>query len=454
MGTIGIVITCHNYGRYLAQCIESVKAQSLQPGYVIVIDDGSKDNTQQVISDYSTYVHSTTTERSGLASAANTGIRRLLKMGCDYIVRLDADDWLHPDFCLVLGAYLDSHPDVSSVYCNHYIADEAGLVGAVPYPTDPPLGSCIMHRVEVFRRIGYYNEELSYQEDFEFWMRLTAHMKTHHISLPLWYYRRHDNNMSNAHNERMRTRQMIREQHARDTPRILAVIPARGNSKGVPKKNLRELAGVPLVARAIRMAKQCEHDMLIAVSTEDEEIAAIADKEGVAVIERPQELAEDDVSTIAVVKHAMEYMDDEYNWRAHYVVSIQPTDPFTPSESLGHAISTIMHRSADSVVSVSPITGTHPYRAYFLNEDNGLLPLFPEESELYLQRQDRPKFFGFTGGFYVRRRELLEHWNGKDFALGDHCIGVEVPEFAAVDIDTPIDMWVAEAIAKHLEWES
>ena len=81
---------------------------------------------------------------------------------------------------------------------------------------------------------------------------------------------------------------------------------------------------------------------------------------------------------------------------------------------------------------------------------NTFEPLFPDLAYRYLQRQDRPPAYRFTGGFYVRRRNLLENWRGEGFALGNW-IGILVPTHAGIDIDTPMDLWVAEAIRNH--WE-
>lgn len=449
---ISIIITCHNYGRYLRQCMESVKAQTYAKDEraeieIIVVDDGSTDDTPTIADELrAKYIFSyIRTEGIGLAAAANTGIRKSFG---SYIMRLDADDCLHPDFCLVLSNYLDANADADCVYCDYYKTADDGaiLIGDAPTLNEPPLGSCMMYTRSLWEDLGGYQEFLEHQEDFEFWQRLLQRdYKTHHIDLPLWYYRQHDKQMSNNHNAKHRARHAIKEQRG-DHPRVLCVIPARGGSKGVPGKNLREIAGIPLVARAIRIAKDSGIDMLIAVSTENPAIAEVAHQEGVTVIDRPLELAGDEVSTIPVVKHAMEHMDTA-DWRADIIISIQPTCPYTPPEALDQGLLRVQHEEIDSAVSIAEVTGTHPYRAYTM-EGTVLSPFFPDYAERYLQRQDRPTAYGFTGGFYIRKRKLLEKWDGKGYALGN-CSGIVVPEHAAVDIDSKLDLWLAEAIMKH-----
>ena len=440
---IDIVITCHNYGRFLANAIESCLNQS-SPCNIIVVNDGSTDETATVCAKYHREITVVLTQNKGLANAANAGIARGVS---PLVCRLDADDWLHPDFCLMMESYFRQFQNTGAVYCDCF--EDSNGEQRIVEQKETPLGSCVVFDRHVFEVAGGYDESLSYQEDFDLWQRLmTDHRR--HINLPLWYYRKHEAQMSNAWNDRQRVRHDIKEQHG-SAVKVLAVIPARGNSKGIPRKNMRLLGGVPLVARAIRMAKKCERDMLIAVSTEDAEIAHLARREGVEVIDRPPELSEDDVSTIAPVKHAMEYMDAK-GWKADIVVSIQVTDPFTPPEKLAEAIDAVVLSRGISAVAITEIRGTHPYRAFRLRPfANRIEPYFRDESEKYLQRQDRPKAYGFTGGFYVRRRTLLEGWSGKGYAIGDSVCGVIVPPEAAVDIDTQLDLWLAETIIAHRE---
>lgn len=387
-----------------------------------------------------------TVSRRNVAAATNEGVGHT---ECDYILRLDCDDMLHPDACLVMSNYLDNHPEVAAVYSDYYEMDEEGTPGELIFQHPPPHPGCMMIRRSVYEEIGGFDESLVRQEGTEFYYRLSRDHRVFHITLPLWRYRRHDQQMSNAHNEVIQARHAIKEQHV-ETTKILAVIPARGGSKGIPRKNLVKLDGMPLVVHAINLAKKSAHDMMIAVSTEDRDIARVAFENGVDVIKRSQEDAQDEVSTITVAKHGMEATDPEF--RADIVISIQPTGPYTPVEALDVGIDRMLaHPALDAMVSMTEVTGTHPYRMYYNDAVcDQYLPFFPDESELYLQRQDRPAAYRFTGGFYIRRRRLLEGWGGDNFCLGEW-EGVLVPPQTGIDIDTPMDLWLAQAISQH--WE-
>jgi len=232
--------------------------------------------------------------------------------------------------------------------------------------------------------------------------------------------------------------------------RILTVIPARSGSKGVPGKNLRLLGGIPLIAHAIRTALASGFDMRVIVSTDSEQIANVARREGAEVpFLRPVELSGDGVSLIPVVRHVMEFCDTQ-GWRAELVASLQATAPFTPVKALDRGLRRLQDDPlVDSAVSVTLIQNFHPYRTYALEAGDILAPLTEYTSEQYLQKQDRPPAYGFTGGFYIRRRHLLEEWEGHGFALGRSSVGEVVPEHCAVDINSPVDFLLCEAILAH-----
>jgi CMP-N-acetylneuraminic acid synthetase len=408
-----------------------------------VVDDASDDNETleqlRYMNEHCTVIY--LAKHEGLAHAANIGIARAKGQ---YVMRLDADDWLAVHHLEKMMSTLLRH-DGNAIYSDYW-PFENGKIGDMKIQKDIPLGSCMIFKKELWEEVGGYNESLKYQEDVDFWNRITKFATPIHLAEPTWYYRKHAKQMSTAHNAKMKVRQKIL-----DEPRILTVIPARGNSKGVVRKNLQTVGGLTLVERAIKMIKDSGITTQIIVSTEDHEISTIATNEGVDfIIARPPELAEDDVSTIPVVIHAMNKYE-ETGFKTDIVVSVQPTSPFTPPEALANGVQKLLDNpSLDSVVCVSEIR-KHPYRTYFKNEgekDSLLYPYFSEQSELFLQRQDRPKAYGFTGGFYIRRKKLLDDWNGKGFALGN-CGAIIVNQLEGLDIDTEDDLFTAQLIGER-----
>ncbi|RLJ03260.1 MAG: acylneuraminate cytidylyltransferase family protein [Candidatus Aenigmatarchaeota archaeon] len=228
--------------------------------------------------------------------------------------------------------------------------------------------------------------------------------------------------------------------------KVLGIIPARRGSKRIPDKNLKELAGKPLVSYVIEEALKSKNLDRVVVSTEDEEIAKVARRFGAEVLMRPEELARDDVPLVAVAKHVMESFD-KIGEIFDIIVSIQPTNPFIEAKDIDEGIEKIIDSGCDSVVSVTRIIGTHPMRAY-RREGDRLYPFSEITTETFLQRQDLPEALGFTGSIYIRKRELLERWDGKGFALGNDIRYIYIEPERAVDINEPIDFILAEAIMR------
>lgn len=233
---------------------------------------------------------------------------------------------------------------------------------------------------------------------------------------------------------------------------ILAVIPARGGSKGVPGKNLRLIDGKPLVAHQIEAALSASTVDEVIVSTDDEDISAVAREVGASVpFMRPPDLAADDVSVIAALAHAAKYWHNEHG-APTYTLGLQPTSPFNTSSHIDAAVKKIRKTGCDSVVTIERVTETHPYRAYRL-DDGRVRPIEGMTVTEPDQRQDRPSVYGFTGAIYLRQTELLLEWEGSDFALGEDVRAVVQSGRASVEIDTEFQLKLARALTAYSEHE-
>lgn len=220
--------------------------------------------------------------------------------------------------------------------------------------------------------------------------------------------------------------------------KTLLVIPARGGSKGVPRKNLREIQGRPLITYSIAAALAAKSIDKVIVSTEDMEIAEISRKAGAEVpFMRPMELATDGISLIPVAAHAGRAMR-ELGFEADALMTLQPTAPLTRPETIDAVVNLMMSTGCVSVSTVIELT-QHPYRSFARDVEGRLKPLFVDKVHL-LQRQDRPSFYTPTGGLYLRKMELLESWTGKDFCVGDDARSIIVSSDEALNIDTEWDL--------------
>lgn len=225
--------------------------------------------------------------------------------------------------------------------------------------------------------------------------------------------------------------------------RILAFIPARGGSKGIPHKNITPLAGKPLIQYTIDAAKQSRYIDYVLVSTDDEEIAAVARRCGAEVpFLRPPELAADTAKTIDAVLHAIETLR-EAGETFDSLVLLQPTSPLRTAEDIDGAVETFYESNRQPVVSVSEVSD-HPILIRTI-EDGRLKPLLQTSSTV--RRQDMPPFYRVNGSIYVNPIEEISQTT----SFNDNPIPFIVPKSHAIDIDEPIDLKIAEWITERPE---
>ena len=221
-----------------------------------------------------------------------------------------------------------------------------------------------------------------------------------------------------------------------ENKRILALIPARGGSKGIPHKNIAPLAGKPLIKYSIDAALQSKYIDYVLVSTDDAEIADVAKKNGSNVpFLRPKELASDTAKTIDAVLHAIETLL-EAGETFDSLVLLQPTSPLRTAEDINGAIEKFYAAGRQPVVSVSEVSD-HPILIRTI-EDGVLKPLLQTGSTV--RRQDMPPFYRVNGSIYINPIEEIN----RDTSFNDNPIPFVMEKDHSIDIDEPIDLLIAE----------
>ncbi len=231
-------------------------------------------------------------------------------------------------------------------------------------------------------------------------------------------------------------------------PEILAIIPARGNSKSIPKKNIKDFAGFPLLAFSIAAAKQAKSVTRVIVSTDNEEIAGVAREYGAEIpFMRPDELAQDDTLDYPVIEHVLLWLAENEDYHPDYVVQLRPTSPIRPQTMVDDAVELMLaHTEADSVRGVVP-SAQNPYKMWFIDEEGRMQPILQVKGvkEPYnAPRQDLPNTFWQTGHIDVIRAEMILK---KKSLSGDTILPLLVDPCYTVDIDTPLDWQRAESLA-------
>lgn len=226
---------------------------------------------------------------------------------------------------------------------------------------------------------------------------------------------------------------------------ILVVIPARGGSKGVPKKNIKLLNGKPLIYYSIDVARNITKDENICVTTDDDEIIECVKEYNLKVpFKRPKELATDHAGTNEVILHALDFYEKQGKIIT-CIVLLQPTSPFRKPEFIQEAIS-LYEPNIDMVVSVKE-TASNPYYNCFEENKDGYLYISKGDGTIE-RRQDAPKVYEFNGSIYIINPQSLKE---KGLAHFTKIKKYEMDNLYSIDIDTMFDWKIAElTIKEHL----
>jgi len=223
---------------------------------------------------------------------------------------------------------------------------------------------------------------------------------------------------------------------------IVAIIPARGGSKGIPKKNIVLLNGKPLLAYTIEAAIESMVAREIFVSTDSEEIAEVSKKCGIKVIMRPAEISHDTASTESVLIHAIETIHQEYNWVPDYILTLPPTSPLRSAQTIKKFVKYFLSLNGiyDAMLTLTVHRGDFWKKDTFGN----FVRLFPDAPR---RRQDREPLYLENSAIYITKTESLLSTNS---ILGNSCTGFVISEIEATDINEPIDLLWAEFLIKHI----
>lgn len=230
--------------------------------------------------------------------------------------------------------------------------------------------------------------------------------------------------------------------------KILGLITARGGSKGIPGKNIKELAGKPLIAYTIEAAHASGIFDRLMISTDDEKIAAIAKQYDCEVpFMRPAELAQDKTPHLEVVLHAVTWLKEHEHYIPDAVMILQPTAPFRTATHIREAAVLFETSGADSVVSVSEVPSHHHPQWQFTVDDNKKIAIFTGEpfSRIIRRRQDLSKTYTRNGAVYLFKTKLLSDPIEPNF-YGDHVAAYVMSLEDSINIDTMDDWNEAEKV--------
>jgi len=449
MAKVSVIITTHNYAKYLPQAIESVLSQNYEDFEIIVVNDGSTDYTKKVLSSFSGVIKIVELDGLGLAKACNAGIAQSLG---EYIIRLDADDFYEENILLVESKILDRNPNIHMVYSDYYEVDRYGEILRqrrlqkanieVKLLDHSPLAGGAMYRRWCYDEIGGYNEELSYQEDYDFWIRFTRSFNVYNVNLPLMYYRKHAQSMSTNQGRRTEARRYVKGKYAEifseNPPVVLGVIPARAHGQAGEEFALRNLADRKLIAYSINEAKASKKINKVVVSTDSPRILEEASALGAEIpFLRPPHLSSSEIGIDAVLKHLLAWLYKNEGYEPDLVVTLQINSPFRRACHIDEAIHTQMLFNTDSVISVYEDLSFH-----WRPGKNGLTPVVYKER---LLRKEKDIIYRENGAIYLQNaKDIL-----MDAGLGKNIGYIEMLEKDSFRIMSEFEFRLAEKIIEE-----
>lgn len=235
---------------------------------------------------------------------------------------------------------------------------------------------------------------------------------------------------------------------------ILIMIPARGGSKGVPRKNVKAFAGKPLIAWAVEKALASKIGKCI-VSTDDPEIANIAEQYGAEIpFLRPADISNDTANLLQVAAHTLSHFD---SIGVHYdaIITVHTTTPLIPHTYIDKEIDIYTNSNHKAIATVTEILHGHPFQALEQKED-GTFSFFLHEiqGEMRFSRHKRQKLYYPNCGVYLRDRSIIKSIDRATNGLGERPYGLIVPQNESIDIDTEHDFAIAEILMREKTRES
>lgn len=387
--TVSVILTAHNYGRFLDQCLQSVLNQTFQDLELVIVNDGSTDDTADVAARYigDLRVRVLTLPGVGLAAACNHGV---WQSAGEFILRLDADDFLDPHALMIEAEVLTRRPEVGLVYPDFYTVDEEGKFlgytrvprvqeGAHLFDNNPPAGGAMFRR-SCSDVIGGYNETLRYQEDYDFWLRFIERFRAYGIGLPLLSYRQHAGSMSKNRAGRSAARRYVKREFTTtrgQLERETAVCVIPGNWPGVPERSpallCRELGGQALLAHAAERAKACDAIARVVVATDHPDLKRLAKVAGAEVTAPPTYLpAGDDYASLAWLRGLAAAWSNAGLALPSLFLLASPFCPLRHPDRMRETLDTLLIHGCDLILSVD----AEPVNSWVAGS-GGLEPLSP-----------------------------------------------------------------------------
>ena len=407
---ITVYITNYNYGKFIKKAIDSVLNQTFKNFELIIIDDGSKDKSAKIIKQFQnkSKIKVVFQKNKGLIVSNNLALRM---SKAKYIMRLDSDDWLDPHALEIMFNILERNKKISLVFPDYYEVDKNGkIIGQVrrhdfkkvKLLDQPAHGACTMIRKENLLDIGGYDEEFNCQDGYYLWLKFIKKYVVRNVNLPLFYYRQHQNSLTNNSKRILfnRSRIIRKLQKKENTKKIVALLPIRGLKLSPDSMVLTKLNKKPLVFYTIDSILSSKLISKLIITSPDSKLLNFIKKKykgKVLVFNRPENLGFINTELEKTIRHSLKVMKSK-KIDFDYIMNISFRTPFISSKVIEDGINTIQLFDSDKIICVTQET-----HKYYRHDGSGLKSLI-KSSNLKLERD---VIYKQVMGFNIVKKKCL-----------------------------------------------
>lgn len=404
-----VYLTNYNYADYIEQSIESVLSQTYKNFELIIIDDGSTDNSRNIISQYieRQNIRVIFQENKGLTATNNIAVRAAQGK---YIMRLDADDYLDTNALLVLVNAIEKSDQLALVFPDYYYINADGEVTGQERRLDfqqevtlldqPAHGACTLIRRDCLLEVGGYSADVSCQDGWDLWLKLTENFSVDNVNLPLFYYRRHGKNLTNDTDRLLEARAEIYKAHTKRTKRpsleVIAVLPTRGPTIDSNSQILSKLGNKPLIDWTIDAVLGSSMISELIVTTPDQNVQDYLSsryENSLTIVDRDKTEALENMSYAPAVQRAI---DSRKSISFDAVMELTAESPFRKTSYVDKAINVMRVHDVDKVLGVLPDDSM-----FYRHEGSGLERVGNDSNDL---KYEREYLYRQGGGILLSKR--------------------------------------------------
>jgi CMP-N-acetylneuraminic acid synthetase len=452
---VTVYITNYNYGRYIQQAIESVLNQTFNDFELCIIDDGSTDNSKEVIEAYGSLpnVQIIYQLNKGLNISNNIALR--IAKG-KYIMRLDADDYLVENALEEMVNALEADSSVAMVFPDYFLVNEENKrIGhvrrfnfreEVTLPDLPAHGACTMVRKELLLDIGGYDEQFTCQDGYDLWLKFITKYKVENINKPLFHYRRHGKNLTENEQRILDARRGIKnafiQSNKLEVPKAVAVIPVRPSFINKQNLALVNIGRYNMLERTARAALQSKYISDVIITSSDADVELFCQQElsklsrRVKFVKRPAKYSRYNETLGKTILNVLQAQDNN----ADAIVNLAPEFPFIKYSSIDDALQTLAIFQCDSLISVRSDT-----RTYYRHTGDGLKPILEQDRFTQFERE---ALYKAVGGITVCRTSSFMKYKNMQCGKVGHII---IDNEQAHGIFNEFDLQVAQLVAASKE---